>query len=232
MLFLHEVHRVKGLRAHEFAAKQREWMGLLGQTDYARLIWYGDHAHGTGPAYQVVTYTAITDGRAWEELARRLQRGDLQSWLRELDTLRHDVRSKLLVPLHWSPFQEVDLDSVPTDGREHPRSLVMEDTGWPYAPLDDYTEFWNTGYYVPMTQGKFWYEVTASFQPAFGTGLRPEAILWQRLFDDVELMKLYAEGDETAEKSPTPGSFIDQALQYRDQWESKLLRIPPWSPLF
>jgi hypothetical protein len=232
MLFLHEVHRLKGLRAHEFAAKYREWMDILGKTDYARLIWYADHAHGTGPAYQVVSYTAITDGRAWEELARRLQRGDLHTWLRELDELRHDVRSNLLVPLHWSPIQEVNLDDVPTDGRAHKRTLVMEDTGWPSTPLDDYTNYWYSDYYVPLTHGKFWYEVTASFQPAFGAGLRPEAILWQKLFDNDKLMELFAEGDETSEKSPTPGSFIEKALQYRDQWVSKLLRVAPWSPLY
>lgn len=232
MLYLHEVHRVRGLRAHEFAARYREWIEILGRTDYARLIWYGDHAHGTGPAYQVVTYTAISDGRAWEELARRLQRGDLQRWLRGVDELRHDVRSKLLTPLLWSPIQEIDLAAVPIDGREHERTLVMEDTGWPSAPLDDYTEFWNREYYVPLTQGNFWYEVTASFQPAFGTGLRPEAILWQKLFDNEKLMELFAQGDENADKSPTPGSFIEKALQFRDQWESKLLRIAPWSPLY
>lgn len=231
MLYLHEVHRVRGLRAHEFAAHYREWMRLLGATDYARLLWYGDHAHGTGPAYQVVTYTAISDGRAWQELAYRLQSGDLRSWLTTADSLRHDVTAKLLVPLHWSPIQSVDFAQVPTDGREHARTLVMEDTGWPSAPLDAYTEFWRSDYHVPLTQGDYWYEVTASFQPAFGTGRRPEAILWQRLFDNDQLMKLYALGDETSEKSPTPGSFIEKALQYRDQWESKLLRLAPWSPL-
>jgi hypothetical protein len=232
MLYLHEVHRVKGLRAHEFSARYTEWMGILGKTDYARLIWYADHAHGTGPSYQVISYTAITDAKAWEVLAWRLQRGDLQSWLRGLDELRHDVTSKLLVPLHWSPIQEINLQEVPIDGRLHERTLVMEDTGWPSVPLDDYTNYWDAGYYRQMTQGKFWYEVTASFQPAFGTGLRPEALLWQRLFDNGKLMELYAEGDETSEKSPTPGSFIEQALQYRDQWVSKLLRFAPWSPLY
>jgi hypothetical protein len=232
MLFLHEVHRVKGTRAHEFAAKYREWIGILGETDYARLIWYGDHAHGTGPAYQVVSYTAIVDARAWQELGLRLQRGDLQLWLRDVDGMRHDVRSKLLVPLHWSPIQDLDLDAVPADAREHERTLVMEDTGWPSVPLDDYTAFWNSDYYIPLTQGHYWYEVTAAFQPAFGTGLRPEAILWQKLFDHTELMKLFALGDETSDKSPTPGSFIEKALRYRDQWESKLLRLSAWSPLF
>jgi hypothetical protein len=27
-----------------------------------------------------------------------------------------------------------------------------------------------------------------------------------------------------------PGMFMHDALDYRDQWESKLLRTSPWSP--
>jgi len=43
-------------------------------------------------------------------------------------------------PLPWSPLNEVDLASVPTDpSAEHELTLYMEDTGWPYVPIDDYT---------------------------------------------------------------------------------------------
>ena len=154
------------------------------------------------------------EGAREGELAREGHRAGLEPLaLFRLQALAHEALARVTLEAPRArplvAVGHIDFDSVPTDGREHPRSLVMEDTGWPHAPLDDYTEFWNTGYYVPLTQGKFWYEVTASFQTAFGTGLRPEAILWQRLFDNVELMKLFSEGDETAEKSPTPGSFID-----------------------
>ena len=89
-------------------------------------------------SYNVVTITGITDGAAWERLARRTQNGDLQPWMRELDNLRHEVTGKILLPVDWSPLQTVDLATVPTDGATHPLSLFMEDTGWPYAPLDDY----------------------------------------------------------------------------------------------
>ena len=44
--------------------------------------------------------------------------GDLESWARELDALRHDVRAKVLLPLPWSPLQQVELASVPTDAAE------------------------------------------------------------------------------------------------------------------
>src|SRR5439155_13494737 len=94
-------------------------MPTLAEGDEARLLWYANHAHGSGVSYNVVTITAIRDGDAWEQLARRIQRGDLQTQMRELDELRHDVRGKLLLPLYWSPLQEVDFGEVPTDGSEH-----------------------------------------------------------------------------------------------------------------
>ncbi len=75
-------------------------------------------------AYNVVTLTGIADGAAWERLARRAQRGDLAPWMRELDNLRHEVTGKILLPVEWSPLQEVDLTTVPTDGAMHPLEFV------------------------------------------------------------------------------------------------------------
>ena len=120
MLFLHETHKVVGTRADEFEAAYREgWMPTLARQDDARLLWYADHAQGSGPSYTVVTITAIRDGAAWENLALRVQHGDLQKWIRGLDELRHEVEAKLLVPLPWSPLQDASFDEVPVDGREH-----------------------------------------------------------------------------------------------------------------
>ena len=101
-------------------------------------------------SYNVVTITAISDGAAWESLVHRAQTGDLRPWMRELDNLRHEVTGKLLLPVSWSPLQTVDLASVPTNGDTHPLSLFMEDTGWPYAPLDDYIRFWDDEYFQIM----------------------------------------------------------------------------------
>ena len=44
-------------------------MPRLASSPGARLVWYLNHAMGSGPAYQVVTVTALADGGAWEELA-------------------------------------------------------------------------------------------------------------------------------------------------------------------
>ena len=70
MLFLHETHRVVGTREDDFEAAYREgWMPTLAQDNNARLLWYANHAHDTGLAYNVVTITGIADGAAWESLA-------------------------------------------------------------------------------------------------------------------------------------------------------------------
>ena len=90
MLFVHEVHSVVGTGAARFEDAYRDgWMPLLAEGSEARLLWYFDHAHGSGPAYRVVTITAVQDGAAWLRLADRMARGDLQSWARHLDGLQH-----------------------------------------------------------------------------------------------------------------------------------------------
>jgi len=232
MLFLHEVHQVKGSVEDDFEAAFRdEWMPVLAKGDGARLLWYCNHAHGSGPAYNVVTITAVRDGAAWEELARRVQRGDLKPWARQVDELRHGVTGKLLFPVHWSPMAEVDLATVPSDGAEHELSLYMEDTGWPHAAIDDYVEFWGTGYYEPMrARGGNLLDIQAVFQVAMGTGRRKEAILMQEIVNEQVLLHLLTHDTDPAHRRP--GQFMHDALAYRDSWESKLLRTSSWSPLY
>lgn len=232
MLFLHEVHQVRGAREDEFEAAYREgWMPMLAEGDLGRLLWYCHHTHGTAPAYHVVTVSALRDGAAWEELARRVQTGDLRDWARRVDELRHDVTAKLLQPVPWSPRREVDLDSVPTDGAEHEPSLYMEDTGWPHVAVDDYVAFWERGYYRPMSQrSNTLLDIQAVFQVAFGTGHRKEAILMQRINDPGALLALLTH--DTPAEMKKPGQFMHDALAYRDRWESKLLRTATWSPWY
>jgi hypothetical protein len=66
VLFMHEVHQVRGRAEDDFEAAFRDgWMPVLAADDDARLLWHADHAQGSGPAYTVVTITAIRDGAAW-----------------------------------------------------------------------------------------------------------------------------------------------------------------------
>ena len=69
MLFVHETHEVVGLKEDEFETLFRTgWMPMLAEGDDARLLWYMNHAHGSGPPYNVVTITGVRDGAAWERL--------------------------------------------------------------------------------------------------------------------------------------------------------------------
>ena len=237
MLFLHETHNVVGVRQDEFEAAYREgWMPTLAKEDNARLLWYANHAHGSGPSYNVVTITAIIDGAAWERLARRTQSGDLRPWMRELDSLRHEVTGKLLLPVAWSPLQTVDLASVPTTGETHPLTMFMEDTGWPYAPLDDYIRSWDEIYYRPLSQAPARMrilDIQACFQVAHGSHRRREAMLWQKIDDSNNYAALvHLLTKEIPREHRAPGSYMFDALQYRDQWQSRLLRTSDWSPLY
>jgi hypothetical protein len=233
VLFIHEVHEVIGRHEDDFEAALRdEWMPMLGDLDDARLLWFCEHVHGTGPAYNVVTLTAVRDGAAWERLARRLQTGDLKDWQTRLDGLRHRVTAKLMIPVPWSPLQEVDLDAVPTTPQDRDPVVYMEDTGWPHASLADYVDFWESGYYQPMEQrpkdGRL-IDVELVFQPAYGGGRRKEAVLWQRILDNNLLHNLLVR--ETPKELKAPGMFMHEALAYRDTWNSRLLRTSRWSPL-
>jgi hypothetical protein len=231
MLFLHEVHHVRGAKEEEFEAAYRDvWMPTLAKSGEGRLLWYCNHAHGSGPAYNIVTITAVRDGSAWEELASRVQGGDLAQWSRELDEMRHDLQSKIMVPVPWSPMQELELDTVPADGSTHELSIYMEDTGWPHAAVDDYVSFWERSYYLPMREHPSLLDIQAVFQIAFGTGRHKEAVLMQKITNEEGLLRLLT--TEVPKQFRAPGQFMYDALAYRDRWESKLLRTSSWSPFY
>lgn len=236
MLYLHQVHEVRGAKEDEFEAAYRDvWMRWLAGGDDGRLLWYFRQAHGSGPSYRVVTITAFRDAAAWERVAREVQLGDMRGWAREIDGLQHASTGKVLVPLPWSPLSDLDLSTVPADPlADHALSLYMEDTGWPHVPLDDYTAFWEK-VYLPMINAPGrgaprLLAIEAAFQPAWGAGRRPEAVLLQKVVDHAGLLRLL-ETDTPAEMK-APGTFMHEALAYRDRWESRLLRTSSWSPRF
>jgi hypothetical protein len=235
-LFVHETHRVRGRAEDEFEAAFRDengWMDRLGRGDDARLLYFTVQAHGTGPSYRFTTITAVADGAAWERLATRVQSGDLHDWVTNVDTLRYDVTSKVLLPVAWAPLREVDLASVSSTPADHEPTLFMEDTGWPLVSIDEYVDYWGRDYFPLLDKqpaASRLLEIQACWTPAFGSGLRPEGILWQRVHSLDRLMKLF-----TTEQPPelkAPGTYMWDALNYRDSWQSRLLRTSAWSPLW
>lgn len=236
MLFVHEIHRVMGLHEDEFEDAYREvWMPELGKTDDARLLYFMRLAHGTGRAYNTITVTALEDGTAWERLATRLRDGDLEDWAGDVDRMRHDVTSKVLVPVDWSPLQEVDLTKVPADGGEHDAALFMEDTAWPHAGKhQQYLAAARDNYAPSLAEGRHGgrslLELEAVFVPAWGTAARRrEVVLWQRVTKPAGIVNLVT--SEIPAEHRAPGTWMHDALTVRDDWESRLLRTSTWSPL-
>ena len=229
-VFLHEVHRVVGAREDDFEATFRDpegWMDVLGRDEDARLMYYLGQVHGSGPSYRVVTVTAVADGAAYERLARRVNGGDLAALARRTDAFRHDVSARLLVPVEWSPLVDVDLAAVPATPAEHEPTLFMEDTMWPErGMLAEYLAA-AEGHYVPMLARP---EALLTLSAAFVTtvGARPEVTLLQAVRDPARVVRLLV--TELGPEHRPPGSWMHDALRYRDQWRSRLLRTSRWSP--
>jgi hypothetical protein len=232
MLFLHEVHRVVGAKEREFEVAYRAgWMAALAAGGDARLLWFMHHAHGTGPSYQVVTVTAVADGAAWERLATRVQHGDLRDWAREVDSWRHDAQARLLMPLDFSPL-DVDLSAVPTDGRRHDPALYMEDTIWPRrGKAEEYIAAAGAVYtkMLGSDPAHRLISIEAAYQTMPGAGRNPEVTLMQKVHDMSGLVRLLT--TDMPEEMARPGNWMHGALEFRDQWRSKLLRTAAWSPL-
>jgi hypothetical protein len=239
MLFVHETHRVAGKEADRFEDLYREgWATALADTSDARLLWFLHQAHGTGSAYVFVTVTAVSSGAALTELNQRMRRGDLHPWAAEVDALRHESLAKVLEPLPFSPLTEVDLSSIPAtsvatraDG-SHP--LFMEDTAWPHrGRYDAYLEGAGTLYLETLHRaaeaGRNLLELVAAFSPTYGSGRPREIVLWQRVEQPEGLLPLFAYEVPPAYRAP--GTWMHDALDLRDQWESRLLRVAGWSPL-
>lgn len=234
MLYLHETHHVAGAHADEFEdAWRKRYVDALASTQDARLLWFMHHAHGTGPSYVAVTVTGLRDGAAWERLADRSERGDLSSWAREVDAMRHDVTSKLLAPVSWSTM-DTDLGTVPVDGSERAASLYMEDTVNPHAgKLDAYLEAARTLYAREtlgkrLAEGASLLELRGCFRTVVGPHAGREVILWQRVVRP-DLLEMLLTREVPAEYRG-PGTWMREALAFRDRWESRLLRTVAWSP--
>ena len=237
MLFVHETHRVAGREADRFEELYREgWAGPLADTDDARLLWFLHQVHGTGSAYVFVTVTAVASAAALDVLGTRLRSGDLHGWLAEVDGLRHESTAKVLEPLPFSPLQDVDLATVPAEGstaaEDGSLPLFMEDTAWPHrGRYEDYLEKAGTLYVdtLAKAKGRGLLDMVAAFSPRFGSGHRREIVLWQRVTQPQALLPLF--NREVPPEYRAPGTWMHDALEVRDQWESRLLRASPWSPL-
>jgi hypothetical protein len=73
-------------------------------------------------------------------------------------------------------------------------------------------------------------DIQACFQVAHGTHQRREAMLWQKIVSPANFLGLLTR--DTPPEHRAPGTYMHDALEYRDQWQSRILRTVPWSPLY
>ena len=236
MLWIHEVHRVRGEQEDEFEAAYRDaWMPAVAETGDAKLCYFAHLTHGSGRAYTVITVTAAEDGAAWGNIAQRVQHGNLREVSRDLDQLRHDVTGRIFTTASWAPVIPGDLAAVPVDPTlDHEPTLFMEDTVWPYdGRLLDYLTETEAQYAPSIAQsgasGTAIIELQTLLHTAYGTGQRAEVLLWQKIIDQSRLWNLFAA--ELPAQAKAPGTWMHDALVLRDDWRSRLLRTTRWSPL-
>ena len=238
MLFVHEVHQVVGRKEDEFEAAFRDgWMPMLAKDDDARLLWYMNHAHGSGVSYNVVTITAVRDGAAWERSGAAAPAGrppGLGTRGRHLPARRH--RRRRCSPCTGRRSRRSTSRRCPPTGREHELSLFMEDTGWPYVVARRLHQDVGRAL-LPADPspaegtGTVTIDIQACFQDAHGTGLRREAMLWQT--DRRTRRRCCTCSRPTSRRRcASRGPTCTSRSTYRDQWESKLLRTSKWSPLY
>ena len=73
-------------------------------------------------------------------------------------------------------------------------------------------------------------KIQAGYRTAFGSHKRREVMLWQKVVEPGALERLlYSEVPPEFRK---PGSWMHDGLEFRDRWESRLLRTSSWSPWY
>ena len=235
MLLLREEHAVEGRHEDAFEACVRdEWLPALAAGADARLLYFLHLAHGSGESYRVVTYTLLRDGAAWGRLVERVDDGDLRAIVERLDGLRHDVRAAQYVLLPWSRGRLPDFEAIPTAPIEHELSLFMEDTVRPReGRLEEYVARAGDHYAVEFDESRSGrpqlLEIQAAWRTAFGSHLRREIVLWQKVVRPEGLVGLLTR--EVPSRYKQAGLWMLDALEWRDQWQSRLLRTSSWSPL-
>jgi len=226
MLYLHETHEIVGGQTAAFEEAMREvWRPLFEATGQARLVWYWQHTHGTGPSYQAVSISAVRDWSTWGDLVAAMRSApEWKRWWATCWGLRREVVSKLLVPTAWSPLQTVDLGTAPAGAGEP--VLHLHDTGWPFSgKLDAYVDALGSVFY-PQTKRSRMIQVDACWTTCPGTGRHHEVLLLQKILDWPAFSRLLTEGEHPARR----GDWMEEGLKHRDRWESKLLRTATWSP--
>jgi hypothetical protein len=124
------------------------------------------------------------------------------------------------------------LEDIPTDPTEHEPTMYMEDTMWPFpGKVQDYIQAAGDVYQQALSAegSQVQMHIELALQSMPGAGRYPEVTLMQKLSSLPPLIRLLTHDIPAAVVQP--GSWMHEALEFRDQWQSRLLRTAVWSPL-
>ena len=232
LLLLHEVHTVAGRNEDEFEAAFRNgWMPTLGKDNNTRLLYFLRLAHGTGRAYHTVTITALATAPRTSASRRACNAVTFGTghptstscatkWPGSCCCRSTGLRCRISTSRRCPPTvaSTIRCSTWKTArGRTRLRSTATSTRRTHYAPsLEERT-------------ARSLLTLLGVFQAALGAPRRREVVLWQRVDFPERLPALFTR--ELPAHVKGPGTWMHDALEVRDDWESRLLRSASWSPL-
>ena len=123
----------------------------------------------------------------------------------------------------WSGFDLHEL-SISADGRRLAFQNKQLQSDIYVGKLSEYVAALGSIFY-PATRNYRMIRVEACWTTCPGSGRHHEVLLLQKILDWPAFSRLLTEG----ERPSRPGDWMQEGLNYRDRWESKLLRPVPIS---
>ena len=227
MLLLHEVHTVAGRHEDEFEAAFRDgWMPTLGarRRRPPPLLPPARARHRSGVPHASRSPRCATAPRTsgWRRAcsAATSAAGPPTSTCSATRS-----RASCCCPSTGHRCRTSTSRPCPPTAASTTPSLYMEDSAWPHeGALDRYLDKARTHYAPSLEQRteRSLLTLLGVFQAALGAPRRREVVLWQRVDFPERLPGLFTR--ELPAHVKGPGTWMHDALEVRDDWESRLLR--------
>jgi hypothetical protein len=230
MFFVHEIHSVDPAQTDAFETTLREeWVPALAADDGIRLVWCVRSMPAAISFPELITLTAVEDGRALERFGDRMRAGDLRGPGLELASHRRQVATRVLAPLEeFNPYQ-VDLTDVPLTRDDAPSRMYIHDFVVPQPAMQRRYEVQMREAFMTMLDLEgLEMLIWAGLETVSGGGRTPLSLMLTHIGSAAAGANLLAEGNPRVR--PEPGTWMHEGLKLRDTWVSRLVRSVPWSP--
>ena len=230
MFFVHQIHSVGASTAGAFEATLREqWCPALAREPGMRVVWCARSMPGAISFPEIITLTAVADGRALERYGDRVRRGDLTADADALAALRTEVTTRVMTPLKFNPLT-VDLDAVPLAGPDRDGAIYLHDFVPPRIGAQRAYEDAMEKVYMAMPDDELLQIVIwAGLETVAGGGPVPESLNISHVRDAAAETQLLS--FEAPRENKQLGNWMYDALLLRDTWTTRLVRGLRWSPL-